>query len=41
MYLSIVGIDCATDPKKTGLALGIIEGDRPILKEVTTGRSSR
>ena len=37
MDLTIVGIDCATDPKKTGLALGIVEAGRLSVSEVTTG----
>jgi hypothetical protein len=37
--LTIVGIDCATDPKKTGLALGAVEGNQTVLLEVTAGKS--
>jgi hypothetical protein len=33
----IIGIDCATDPKKVGLALCVITEGRPELREVTTG----
>ncbi|MBT8492379.1 MAG: DUF429 domain-containing protein [Deltaproteobacteria bacterium] len=34
MKTTIVGIDCATDPSKVGLALGEVEGGRPKLWEV-------
>ena len=33
----IIGIDCATDAKKVGLALCVISDGRPELREVTTG----
>ncbi len=33
----IIGVDCATDPKKVGLALCVITEGRPELREVTTG----
>lgn len=40
MNLTIIGIDCATDPKKTGLALSSVQGNRTTLREVTTGRKN-
>lgn len=33
----IIGIDCATDPKKVGLALCTLTGVRPHIEKVTTG----
>jgi predicted RNase H-like nuclease len=38
MSVAIVGIDCATDPNKTGLALASVDGNKTVLQEVTTGR---
>lgn len=38
MKTTIVGIDCATDPSKVGLALGEVEGDKAMLWEVATGQ---
>ena len=35
----IIGIDCATDAKKVGLALCIIRDGRPRIEEVTTGET--
>jgi predicted RNase H-like nuclease len=40
MSLTIVGIDCATDPSKTGLALAVAEGDRTALLDITTAKLS-
>jgi predicted RNase H-like nuclease len=37
MSLTIVGIDCATDPARTGLALGRLVGNALVISEVTTG----
>lgn len=33
----IIGVDCATDPKKVGLALGVITEDGAALRAVTIG----
>ena len=35
----IIGVDCATDPKKVGLALCTLTGRRPRIQEVTTGKT--
>ena len=40
MSLTIVGIDCATYPRKTGLAVAAVDGSKTILQAVTTGRHS-
>lgn len=37
MNMTIIGIDCATDPKKTGMALASVEGNRTVLQQLTTG----
>lgn len=37
MKTTIVGIDCATDVTKVGLALGELDGDKPKLWEVAVG----
>lgn len=37
MDLTIIGIDCATEPKKTGMALGRVKANTLVLSEVTTG----
>ncbi len=34
---ALIGIDCATQPSKTGLALGIIEGGKIRIKECCVG----
>ena len=41
MNLTIIGIDCATDPKKTGLALAVVEGNRTAILEVTTRKRDK
>jgi len=41
MGLKIIGVDCATDPKKTGLALGAINGNKTVISEVTTGGTEK
>ena len=38
MKTTIVGIDCATDVTKIGLALGELDGDKPKLWEVAVGQ---
>lgn len=35
----VIGVDCATDPKKVGLALGTIIDGHPRIQEVTTGKT--
>lgn len=34
---TIIGIDCATDPKKVGLALGVLQGREALIEEVIRG----
>ncbi len=35
MAICIIGIDCATDPKKVGLARGVLTGDNLIIDQLT------
>jgi hypothetical protein len=37
--LRVIGIDCATDPKKVGLALCTVRDDRAQIQELTTGKT--
>ena len=37
MITRIIGIDCATKPKKVGLALGVYKNERPIIQDVVLG----
>jgi hypothetical protein len=37
--VTLIGIDCATDPKKTGLAVGDLRGKRLEINEATVGTS--
>ena len=41
MDLAIVGIDCATDPRKTGLALGVPKGKKTFISDIILKRSMR
>jgi predicted nuclease with RNAse H fold len=36
--VTVVGIDCATQPQNTGLALGVFAEDRLVIQEVRRGR---
>ena len=37
MITRIIGIDCATEPKKIGLAMGVYKYERPIIQDVVLG----
>lgn len=37
MVTRIIGIDCATEPKKIGLAMGVYKNKRPIIQDVVIG----
>lgn len=37
MITRIIGIDCATKPKKIGLAMGVYKNERPIIQDVVLG----
>jgi predicted nuclease with RNAse H fold len=37
--ITVVGIDCAVNPKNVGLALGVFRSDRVEVEEVTAGRT--
>lgn len=41
MRMTIIGIDCATDARRVGLALGCTEGSRPRILETETGGRAR
>ena len=41
MKTTVIGIDCAVEPKKTGLALAVVEGSRTQLLKVVTGKDKK
>lgn len=39
--ISIIGVDCATDKRKAGIAYGEFSGDIPVLKKVTVSQGKK